>query len=321
MLYFIKALLHRYSEDDIAGRAAALSYYTIFSIGPLLFVIFGVLGQLLKNEEYKQRLLDQMQELVGPQAGLLINDVITNQTLSGKTTVSFAIGIIGLILGAIGIFGQLQKSIDRILHVKIGPDAGLKPIVKQRLISLGMVGVIIFVLIVSLVASAAISFLTSGMTESFITGFLLRMSDFIVSVIILSLLLSVFYRILPDIKVPWRPLFIASLVVAVLFSIGKIVLGIIIGNNSNITAFGAAGSLIALLLWVFYSGQIVFLGAAGLSLYIESNDIEVEPKYKGKRGVVRLKQTEEPVIRGVHDKVTGKIKDGLRRGWTKNFKP
>ena len=317
MLGFLKALYKRYSEDEIAGRAAALSYFTIFSIGPLLFIIFGVLGKLLQSETYRQKLIEQMESLVGPQAGTLINDVIQNQTLSSKTGAAFFIGTVGLILGAIGIFGQLQKSIDALLHVKTGPDAGFAPVFKQKLLSLGLVGAIVFLLMVSLVASALIPS-SGGSGPGQLSGAIYTGADFLLSTVVLSALFMLLYRTLPEVKLPWGLLFKTSLIVALLFAVGKVVLGLIIGNNANITAFGAAGSLIALLLWIFYSGQIVYLGAAGMALYVERHNLSMEPRYKGKRGVMRWWRVEEPVQKTLPEKLVDKFAKGLTDGLKKN---
>lgn len=314
MIPFLKRLFKRYGEDEVSSRAASLSYFTIFSIGPLLFVIFGVLGELLKSSSYKSQLMSQVRELVGPQAGSLINNVLQHQALSSKTGPAFIIGGVGLVLGAIGIFGQLQKSLDSILHVKVGPDAGWKSIVKQKIISLALVGVIAFLLLVSLVASAVISVLTHHF-ESSVTGALFQLLDFVVSALVFTLLLTAIYRTLPEVKLPWKVLFTASFVIAVLFSIGKTIIGIIIGNNSNISAFGAAGSLIALLLWIFYTGQIIYLGACGISVYSETHEMHFIPRYGGKRGVLRVRQIEEPLAESsIAELIKQKFIKGFKQG-------
>lgn len=318
MFGFLKALLGRYGEDDIAGRAAALAYFTIFSLGPLLFIIFGVLGQLLKSDQWRQRLLEQMQRLMGPEAGALINTAINNQNLSGRAGLAFFIGTAGLILGAIGIFGQLQKSFNAILHVKTGPDAGFSAKLRQKAISLALVGVVAFMLLVSLVASAAVTAATSFVSDGAITGFIFTLLDLVVSALVLGVLLAMVYRTLPDIKLPWKPLFGASMVVAALFSVGKIALGAIIGNNSSVTAFGAAGSLVALLLWVFYSGQIVYLGASGISLYADTHKVRLVPRYAGERGVLRVRKVEEPLEKPFWQGFFEDFWQSLKEAWRDN---
>jgi membrane protein len=319
MLKFLKSLLGRYGEDSISDKAAALSYYTIFSIGPLLFIIFGIIGKILQNGHYKARLLSQLQKSLGPQAGDLIKNVLNSQSFGSKAALAFVIGGVGLVLGAIGIFGQMQKSLNAILHVKIGPGAGIKTVIKQKIISLGLVGVISFLLIVSLLASTIISEAVSHINHSATTGILIHLLDFVVSLVIFSLLLTIIYRTLPAVKLPWKVLFTASLVIALLFSIGKIVLGIIIGNNKNISAFGAAGSLIALLLWIFYSGQIVYLGAAGISLYAERHSLPLRPRFKAPKAVLKVRQVEESLSPSAfRQKVRTHFEKGVEGGWRKS---
>lgn len=315
MLPFLKSLAKRYGTDEISTKAAALAYFTIFSIGPLLFIIFGVIGEILKSKEYRDKLLEEMQSMIGPEAGSLISGVLENQTLSDSTGVAFLIGAVGLILGALGIFGQLQKSLDNILGVKVGPGAGLERLIRQRLISLGLVGVIAFLLLVSLVASTVAAELVSRVNQEAVAGIMVGLLDFLVSLLVFTVLLALLYRTLPEVRLPWRLLFSVSALVALFFSAGKTILGLIIGGNDSITAFGAAGSLIALLLWVFYSGQVIYLGASGISLYAERHNIKMEPKYPGKRGVLRIREVEEPLDASISKKVKRKFVKGIKKGW------
>jgi len=319
VLKFLKSLLGRYAEDNISDKAAALSYYTIFSIGPLLFIIFGIIGKILQNGHYKARLLSQLRDLLGPQAGDLVKGILEHQSFGSRALLAFIIGGVGLVLGAIGIFGQMQKSLNAILHVKVGPGAGIKAVIKQKIISLGLLGVISFLLIVSLVASTVISEAISHINHRATTDILVHVLDFLVSLIIFSLLLAVIYRTLPAVKLPWKVLFAGSLVIAVLFSVGKVVLGIIIGNNKNISAFGAAGSLIALLLWIFYSGQIVYLGAAGISLYAERRALPLKSRFKAPKAVLKVRQIEENLSSSAfRQKFQASFEKGLKRGWHKS---
>jgi membrane protein len=318
MVGFFTSLFERYGRDGVADKAAALSYYTIFSLGPLLFVIFGILGEILRSNSAKAQLLDQIQKLMGPKAGGLIEQVLAHQSLSSKTAVSFIIGGVGLVLGAIGIFGQLQKSLNSILHVKTGPGAGLKPVLKQKVVSLGLVGLIAFMLLVSLIASAAISVILVKLHSGSLTGFFLNSADFVASLVIFTLLTVALYRTLPVVKLPWKMLFAGSFAVAILFSLGKSILGIIIGNNSSISAFGAAGALISLLLWIYYSGLIIYIGALGLSVYAESHSVVLKPKYKGKKAVLQTKEVEISLPSSKFaQKLQNKFGQGFSRGWQK----
>lgn len=315
MLGFLKKLFSRYGEDEIANRAAALSYYAIFSIGPLLFVVLGILGVVVKSSSARTHLLDQLGNVLGPKAVNAISGSLSAQGLGSKTGLAFWVGGIGLVLAAIGIFGQLQKSLNEILHVKAGPGAGRKPLIRQKLISLILVGVVCILLLASLFASALVSTLANGAGHGFLFSLLFHVLDIVVSLIILGLMLTLLYRTLPAIKIAWGVLMSASLIVALFFSIGKLVLGIIIGRNSSVSAYGAAGSLIALLLWVFYSGQIMYLGAAGIRLYLDSHPQKIQPRYAGESTVMRIERREKPFKIPLGHKISNKFLAGIRRGW------
>lgn len=303
MINFLKALFKRYGDDDITGRAAALSYFTIFSIGPLLFVILGIVGVFLGNETYKVKLVSEVTEALGSQAGSLVN-TLSNQNLAGKTTIAFVIGGVGLVLSAIGIFGQLQKSFAAIMRIKAELPGGPKKYIKTKLLALGLVALLSLLLIASLVASTLISAVAAGI--------LFTLADFALSVLVLCLVFALLYRTLIDIKIAWKPLFTTSLVVAILFTVGKILLGIVIGNNAGVSAFGAAGSLIALLLWIFYLGQIIYLGVSGLSLYLENHPTAVKPKYPGSTFKVEI--IKRPLGNQLTENVLKKFKDGVSKG-------
>lgn len=315
MLSFLKDLARRYGEDEIANRAAALSYFAIFSLGPLLFVVLGLLGVFLREQQTKQRIVEQLQQTVGPEAGPLISQVVNSTYLESKAGIAFLIGGVGLVLAAIGIFGQMQKSFNGIFKVKTGPDAGLKTVFKQKFLSLGLIGVVSFMFLISLLASAAIAVATSSFSGQFSFALPLRLIDFLVSLLVLSFLLTVVYRTLPVIKLPWKVLFVASFFVALFFTLGKTILSQIIAQNSSVSAFGAAGSLIALLLWIFYSAQLIYLGASGASLFAQKNNLKLKPRYSGEKGVLRVKSVEEPLEKPLSQKLWEDFRESLKKAW------
>ncbi len=312
MLNQLKALLKGYGEEEIGTRAAALSYFTIFSIGPLLFIILGVLGLVLDNASYKQHLLDQLQGLLGPQASQLVNGVLNSQQLSSKTAIAFVIGGVGLLLGAIGIFGQLQRSLNSILHVTGSPGKGWRGFVRVKLAGFALVGLIIFLLAVSLVVSAAITILSTKLHHDVATGFLFGVLDFGISLVILTILMALLYRTLMFLRVSWRVLFKWSLLVGLLFAIGKSLIGLIIGNNGNVSAFGAAGSLVSLLLWIFYAGQIIYIGALGIKQSIDADPKQVTPKYPG--STYRIEAVKRPIGNKLQEDIVSKFRSGFQKG-------
>lgn len=312
MLGFLKKLFSRYGEDEVANRAAALSYYTIFSLGPLLFLIFGIVGLVVRHSGARAHLLDNLSSVIGPQAANTISGTLSSQGLGAKTGLAFWVGGIGLVLAAIGIFAQLQQSLNAILHVRAGPDAGRKPLIRQKLVSLALVGLICILLLASALASTLISSLGGAHGAE---HFLFLVVDILVSVAVLGLAISLLYRFLPAIKIAWGVIFKASFIVALMFTIGKLVLGIIIGRNGTISAYGAAGSLIALLLWIFYSGQIFYLGAAALSIYLDDHPAKLAPRYGARDGVLRISRQARPLRAGLSARLAEKFAGGLSRGW------
>ncbi|HEU5005301.1 MAG TPA: YihY/virulence factor BrkB family protein [Candidatus Saccharimonadales bacterium] len=318
MKAFTKRLLKRYSEDGVANHAAALSYYTVFALGPLLFIILGIVGLIVNNSAARQHLLGQLNDLIGRGATNLLSGALSSQGLGSKTGIAFWIGGVGLVLGAIGIFGQLQRALNDILRIQVGPSVGRKKLVRQKVVSLGLVGVICFLLIVSLIASVIISAVASHLSRSQAAGFLFHLLDGFGSIIILGFLLMLLYRTLPAVKIAWGLLFKASLMVAVFFVIGKYVLGLIIGRNGTISAFGAAGSLIALLLWIFYSGQILYLGAAGLGVYLENHPEKMRPRYGGKNAVLKVQTAKKPLKPDLIRQLATSFIEGWKDGWSKN---
>lgn len=315
MLGFLKKLFSRYGEDEIGGRAAALSYYAIFSIGPLLFVVLGILGVVVKDSSARAHLLDRLGSVLGPKAVDAISGPLSAQGLGSKAGLAFWVGGIGLVLAAIGIFGQLQKSLNEILHVKTGPGAGKKPLIRQKIISLILVGALCILLLASLFASALVSALAHSAGRGFFFSLLFHTLDVIVSLIILGLMIAMLYRTLPAVKIAWSVLLKVSLITALFFAIGKLVLGIIIGRNGAVSAYGAASSLIALLLWIFYSGQILYLGAAGIRLYLDSHPQKIAPRYGGEDSVMKIERREKPLETRFSHKLVDKFFAGAARGW------
>lgn len=312
MFGFLKKLFSHYGEDEVAGRAAALSYYTIFSLGPLLFLIFGIIGLVVQHSGARASLINNLSGVIGPQAAQTLSGSLSSQGLGSKTGLAFWVGGVGLILGAIGIFGQLQQSLNAILHVKASPGAGRKPMIRQKIISLVLVGLICILLLASVLASTLISSLggTHGAQH-----FLFFVIDLVISVAVLGLAIGLLYRFLPAIKIAWSIILKTSFIVALMFSIGKLVLGIIIGHNGTISAYGAAGSLIALLLWIFYSGQIFYFGAVGLRVYLDDHPAQLAPRYKAKEGVLKISRLNKPLRAGLPARLGQKFADGLSRGW------
>lgn len=293
-----------------------MAYFTVFSLGPLLFILLGVLGLISSSEIYREKLLAETSQITGPRAAEGIEKLLNADYLRDQAGAALLIGAVGLVLAAVGIFGQLQRSLNDILRVKTGPAVGLKAIAVQKAVSLLLIGIAGALLLASVLSSVLIS----AFKDSFELGglsSLVSAADFGLSVLIVTIMLAMIYRILPDVKLPWKLLFKFAAAVAVMFAGGTFLLSIIISGNATISAFGAAGSVVALLLWIYYSGLIVYIGAAAISIYAHNNKVPMEPRYKGPGGVMKISQKEEslspPIIKKIEKKFAKGIKKGRRK--------
>jgi membrane protein len=254
-----KQTFAEWSEDKVPRLAAALAYYTAFSLAPLLVLTVVILGAVGKKQDAKQQVVNQMQTLVGGKAASATSEIMQNASEQGSSKLATVISIIVLIFGASGVFGELQDSMNTIWEVKPKPNAGWWDFIKARFFSIAMVFGVAFLLIVSLVVSTVLGAITKKISGDI--AFVGHALDIVVSLAVLSGLFMLIFKYLPDAKVPTQSVWPAGIVTAVLFTIGKYLLGIYIAKGSTASAFGAAGSLAALLIWVYYSAQILFFGA------------------------------------------------------------
>jgi membrane protein len=291
----IKKTVQDFIKDDCMDSAAALSYYTIFSLPAILVLLLLLVGSVMNPSDVRGGLESQLQSLMGPNAGGQIRTIIqeAEQKPSGGV-IPTILGIAGLLFGATGAFGQLQKALNRAWNVAPDPDqGGIKNFITKRLFSFGMILVVAFLLLVSLVISAALSglgdrlqqFLPSGFSEPF-----LQAINLVVSFGVIVLLFAALFKVLPDAMISWRNVWVGAAVTAALFVIGKFLIGFYLGQSNPGQAYGAAGSLAVLLLWVYYSALIVLFGAEFTETWAERRGEGIEPE----PGAVRLGR-ERPV--------------------------
>jgi len=279
MVQGIKDLIAVYGQDRIGQLSAAFSYFTLFSIGPLLLVIISAAGFVLGPDAVNGQLASQLGSTFGPETAETIQSVVANTYQSNNGILGIVIGIVSLLLGATGLFGQLQNSFDQIFKVQPDPKEKLFNIVWPKIKGVLLLGIVSVLVVASVVVSTVISAIGQEAEQSLgLPPFVLQIINFAVSAIIVGFLIGLLYKIIPNVVVPIKLAVTTGLVIGVLFSIGKALLGYIIGNNGTASAYGAAASLIALLLWVFYFGQIVFMGAEGMKIYGERHRVLFEPK-------------------------------------------
>lgn len=275
----VRDTVTEWNEDNVPLLAAALAYYTMFSLAPLLIIVIAIAGAVYGEEAARGEIVRQMQGLVGRDGAQLIQSMIQNASKPGSGSgIATAIGLGFLIFGASGVFGQLQAALNTIWEVKPKPGRAIKSFVQARFLSFAMVLVIGFLLLVSLVLSAAFSGISS-----YFGGFLPkalqfgRILNFVISFALVTLLFASIYKFLPDVKVPWKNLWVGAAVTALLFNIGNFLIGLYLGNSSVGSTYGAAGSLVVVLLWVFYSAQILLFGAEFTQVYSKHRGRPIEP--------------------------------------------
>lgn len=255
-----------WSEDKAGRLAAALAYYTVFSLPPLLIILLAITGRFFEDAE--ARLTAQVNDLIGPTGGEAITAMLENASQPAESLLAGIIGVVVLLLGASGVFGQLQEAMNTIWDVPPEPNGGILEIIKDRFFSFTMVFGVGFLLLVSLVISAVLSSLNEVVTN-IMPGllFLAQLLNIVVSLGVITLLFALIFKVIPDVDVSWRDVWIGAVATAVLFTIGKWAIGLYLSKSAPASAYGAAGSLIVILLWIYYSTQILFLGAEFTQVY------------------------------------------------------
>lgn len=264
----LKAAFDEFNEDKAPRLAAALSYYTIFSLAPLLIVVIAIAGLVFGQDAVQGRLDEQIQGLVGAQGGEMIQEMVQNAQRPNESLVATIIGIVTLLFGATGVFVQLKGALNTVWDVEPPKTGGILATLKAQLLSFTMVLGIGFLLLVSLVISAVISALSNFINGLFgNTEFVLQVINFVISFGFITLLFALIYQILPDLDIEWRDVTIGAAFTALLFTIGKTLIGLYLGNSGVTSTYGAAGSLVVILLWVFYSAQLLLFGAEFTQVY------------------------------------------------------
>ncbi|MGB3615738.1 MAG: YihY/virulence factor BrkB family protein [Elainellaceae cyanobacterium] len=276
----IKEAFQEWNQDDASRLAAALAYYTVFSLAPLLVLVIAIASLIFDQATVRDQIMAQMQSLLGSSGAEVLSTVLENANQPGQSSgwVASIISLVLLLVGATGVLAQLQTSLNIVWNVKTRPDMGVMGFVRKRLLSLGMILVIGFLLLVSLVISSVVTGF-SGYLQGLMPGLdaLTQLINFVVSFGMITLLFALIYRFLPDVRIAWGDVWFGAAITSLLFSLGKFVIGLYLGNSSIGSAYGAAGSVIVLLVWVFYSAQILFFGAELTQVYARRHGSQIQP--------------------------------------------
>ncbi|HEY3278070.1 MAG TPA: YihY/virulence factor BrkB family protein [Syntrophorhabdaceae bacterium] len=273
-----KDTFQEWRHDDASTLSAALAYYTIISLAPLLVIIIGLVAFIFGKEAAQGQVMQQLASILGPQSANTLREIVEHSPQRSVGIVATAISVVVLAFSAAGVFYQLQTSLNTVWEVTPKSSQGFWSIIRSRLPSLSIIPVIGFLLIVSLAASTAVAAFGTFMGGLFpgITV-LLQIAEFVISFGVIAILFSLIYKILPDVRVRWRDVWLGGAFTSLLFTLGKFCIGLYLGKSSMASGYGAAGSLVVLLVWVYYSAQIFFFGAEFTQLYTNRYGSRMKP--------------------------------------------
>lgn len=265
-------------NDDIVSQGAALSYYTIFAIAPLFIIALTIAGYWFGEEAARRELFGQLNQLVGKEGGDAVQSLVAAASKSRAGTWATLIAGGTLAVAATGVFVQLQNSLNALWRVQYVQGRGVRNFIRHRLLSFAMVLGVGFLLLVSLVCSAGLSALGNFIGDYF-SGkeILLKTLNFVISLGIITALFTMIFKFLPDVRIAWRDVQLGGFITALLFNLGKFLIGIYIGRSSISSVYGAMGSLVIVLVWVYYSAQILFFGAQFTRIYAGRFGLKPQP--------------------------------------------
>ena len=259
--------------------SAALSYYTIFSLAPMLLVIISVLSLFVEKSTVQGELFSQIQALVGDSATESLKEIIQNAQVSNKTGVAAVIGIVTLLIGATGVFAEMQDSINYIWSIKAKPKKGWLRYLKNRLLSFSLILALGFLLVVSLGVNAIVQLLSSQLAEYFSEASVavFYLVNMLVVLAVITLLFIVIFKVLPDGELKWKECIVGAIFTACLFLIGKFIIGYYLGRLNLGATYGASASIVILLTWIYYSSIILYFGAEFTKVYAKLDGVAIAP--------------------------------------------
>lgn len=267
-IVLIRTTFTEWVDDKASRLSAALAYYSIFSIAPLLVIAISIAGQIMGQDAVSGQLYEELRGHVGPAAADTLQSMIKSASAPRDSAWAAILGFGTLLLGASGVFGQLKDALNTIWNVDEKKYSGIGGFIRVKLLSFGMVLVIGFLLLVSLLASTAIAALNHQLEHLFrLPAFVWVYVTFFISLGMVTSLFALIFKILPDTRVPWRAAWMGAALSGVLFEIGKTGLGWYLGRESTTSAYGAAGSIVLVLMWIYYTSCILFFGAEFAQVY------------------------------------------------------
>jgi membrane protein len=263
LLPLLKAAFKGFSEDKVPKLSASLAYYTVFSLGPLLIVVITIAAFVMGPDTINGTIYKQMNGFIGAEAAAQMQEIVKNASLSGKSTMAAIIGGITLLIGATSVFAEIQDSINGIWGLKPKPKAGILYMLKNRLLSFGVLGAMGFLMLVSLGATALVETIGNRLKDRFpdVTVVVFYIINLVLTLGITTLLFAVIFKVLPDAKIKWKDVWIGSIFTSLLFLLGKFAISFYVSKSDIGGTYGTAGSLVVILVWIYYSAIILYFGA------------------------------------------------------------
>jgi membrane protein len=264
----LKDTILSFIEDEALSRGAAIAFYTVTSLAPVLLIVIAIAGLAFGRDAAQSAIIGQLSGLMGPQAAEVLQSAVASASGASSGIIATVVGMMTLMITASGVFGEVQSALNAIWKAEPTGLTTVSRLIRARAASLGLVAALGFLLMVSLVVSAALTVFGNDLNSILPLGIvLLPVLHFVVSLLLISALFAAVYKVLPDRHLEWRDVVVGGVVTAILFNIGKSLIGWYIGSSAVASSYGAAGALIVLLLWVYYSIQIFLLGAEFTKIY------------------------------------------------------
>ncbi len=301
----VRSAVSAWVDDYAASMGAALAFYTLFSIAPLLLIVISVAGLVFGQDAARGEIFAQLSGMLGDDSAKAVESMLQGLNRPEAGIISTIVGVALLVVGATTVFAELQDAMDRIWRAPTRPKGGLWALIRARLLSLGMVMGIGFLLMVSLVLSAGLSALGKWwgpwLGEQ---AFLAQAINLVISFALVTAMFAMIYKVIPRVKIAWRDVWVGAALTALLFTVGKFLIGLYIGRSGVASPFGAAGSLVVLLLWVYYSAQIFLLGAEFTWVYSHQHASR-RGKAVTSESAAPVPQRERPGPDGLNAEATG----------------
>jgi membrane protein len=291
----LKQTFQEWLQDKAPQLGAALAYYTVFSLAPLILVLLAVVGVIFRNDPGGawNKITEQLSYFLDASAVQVVQNIAQQASQPSKSTIATVIGVALALFGASGVFGQLQDALNTIWGVKAKPTRGIWGFLRTRFLSFAMVAGVCFLLLVSLTLESLLKAFSHYVQSLLPGGLMVAMSVYLIfDFAVIVLLFAMIFKFLPDAKIQWRDVWIGAAMTAILFGIGKWLLGLYLASGAAGSAYGSASSLITLLLWVYYSSQILLFGAEFTQVYADRAGREVKPAEHAVR--VEQKEVEKP---------------------------